>query len=134
MEIHRLRPEHLDGVLALCVAEGWPDLPEDPTRAMRILTAPGVTTVVAVVASEVVGFAQLFSDGELVAYLASIAVDARFRERGVGRALMEESLRLGGGTRVDLLSEDASVSFYERFPHFRKRGYRLYPFHESKDE
>ena len=55
---------------------------------MRILTAPGVTTVVAVVASEVVGFAQLFSDGELVAYLAGIAVDARFRERGVGRALM----------------------------------------------
>ena len=100
---------------------------------MRILTAPGVTTVVAVNEGEVVGFAQLLSDGELQAFLASIAVDARFRGRGVGRALVEEALRLGGGTRIDLLSEDASVGFYERFPHFRKPGYRLYPFHESSD-
>jgi ribosomal protein S18 acetylase RimI-like enzyme len=101
---------------------------------MRILTAPGVTTVVAVVEGEVVGFAELLSDGELLAYLASIAVDARFRGRGVGRALVEGSLRLGGGTRVDLLSEDETVGFYDRFPHFRKPGYRLYPFHESSDD
>ena len=134
MEIHRLRPEHLDGVLTLNVAEGWPELPEDPGRAVRILTAPGVTTVVAVVEGEVIGFVQLLSDGELVAYLASIAVDLRFRRRGVGRALVEESLRLGGGRRVDVLSEDASLSFYERFPHFRKPGYRLYPFHESGED
>ena len=78
MEILRLLPEHLDGVLALCVAENWPSLPEDPARAMRILTAPGVTTVVAVNEGEVVGFAQLLSDGELQSFLASIAVDARF--------------------------------------------------------
>src|SRR5262249_18973317 len=127
VEIHRFRAEHLEGVLALNSAEGWPELPDDPPRAMRILTAPGVTTVVAVDAGEVVGFAELLSDGELVASLASIAVDARFRGRGIGRALIEASLRFGGGTRIDLLSEDASAPFYERFPHFRKPGYRLYP-------
>ena len=47
------------------MAEGWPSLPDDPARALRILTAPGVTTVVAVIQGEVIGFAELFSDGEI---------------------------------------------------------------------
>jgi ribosomal protein S18 acetylase RimI-like enzyme len=134
MEIRQFRADDLDGVLALCVAEGWPDLPDDPVRALRLLTAPGVTTVVAVVEGAVVGFAELFSDGELVAYLASVAVDARFRSRGIGRALVEESLRKAGGTRIDLLSLEASAGFYETFPCFRMPGFRLYPFHQASDE
>ena len=102
--------------------------------ALRLLTAPGVTTVVAVVEGKVVGFAELFSDGELQAFLTSIAVDARFRGRGIGRALVETSLRNAGGERIDLLSEEASVGFYESFPHFRKPGLRLYPFHHATED
>jgi len=37
----------LPGIIALCVAEGWPSYPEDPARAHRALTAPGATAVVA---------------------------------------------------------------------------------------
>jgi ribosomal protein S18 acetylase RimI-like enzyme len=62
-------------------------------RALRLLTAPGVTTVVAVDNGNVVGFAELFSDGELQAFLTSIAVNRRFRGRGIGGAHVEESLR-----------------------------------------
>jgi ribosomal protein S18 acetylase RimI-like enzyme len=134
MEIHPFCADHLDGVLALCVAEGWPSLPEDPVRALRILTAPGVTTVVAVIEGEVVGFGELFSDGELQAFLTSLAVSVRYRGRGIGRALVEESLRVAGGERIDLLSEEASVGFYESFPHFRKPGFRLYPFHQATQD
>jgi ribosomal protein S18 acetylase RimI-like enzyme len=134
VEIDPFHAEHLDGVLTLCVAEGWPSLPEDPVRALRLLTAPGVTTVVAVIEGEVVGFAELLSDGELQAYLASVAVAAHFRGRGIGRALVEESLRRAGGTRIDLLSEEASVGFYETFPLFRKPGFRLYPFHQATED
>ena len=133
MEIERFRPEHLESVLALCAAEGWPSLPEDPARALRILRAPGVTTVVAMADGAVVGFAELFSDGEVQAFLTSIAVDSRSRGQGIGRALVAESLRLAGGERIDLLSEDESVGFYESFPHFVKPGYRLYPFHDGDD-
>ena len=134
MEIHPFCAEHLDGVLALCVAEGWPSFPDDPARALRILTAPGVTTVVAVIESDVVGFAELFSDGELQAFLTNLAVSAGHRGRGIGRALVEESLRVAGGERIDLLSEEASVGFYESFPHFRKPGFRLYPFHDATQD
>ena len=42
------RREHLDGVIALCQEEGWPTFPEDPGRALRALTAPGVKCVVAI--------------------------------------------------------------------------------------
>jgi ribosomal protein S18 acetylase RimI-like enzyme len=120
-------PQHLDGVLALCVTEGWPSLPADPVRALRALTAPGVTTVVALDGADVVGFAQLMSDGEIQAYLALLAVRADRRRSGLGRALVAEAVRLAGGQRVDLLSDDDAAAFYERLPHRRKHGFRLYP-------
>ena len=129
VEILPFGPEHLAGVLRLCRAEGWPSFPDDPHRAERILTAPGVTTVVAIEAEEVIGFAELLSDGELQAYLANLAVDHAHRRHGTARALVEEALRRAGGERVDLLSEEAATGFYEQLPHFRKQGFRLYPFH-----
>jgi ribosomal protein S18 acetylase RimI-like enzyme len=95
--------------------------------------APGVTTVVAVDQEAVVGFAEVFSDGEIQAFLANVAVDEAHRGKGVGRALVVEALRLAGAERVDLLSEDEAVAFYESFPHFRMPGFRLYPFHEGDD-
>jgi ribosomal protein S18 acetylase RimI-like enzyme len=129
--IRRFEQRDLEGVLALCRAAGWPSLPEDPARAARVLTAPGVTTVVAVDDERVVGFAQLFSDGEIQAFLTSIAVDATQRARGIGRALVTEGLVQAGGERIDLLSEEGATGFYEKLPHFRKPGFRLYPFHEG---
>lgn len=122
--------EHLPGVLRLCEAEGWPSLPEDPQRARRVLTAPGVTTVVSLDRDDVIGFAQLLSDGEIQTFLASLVVARSQRGRGLGRALVEEALRAAGGQRVDLLSENAAVGFYESFPHQRKPGFRLHPFYE----
>ncbi len=133
VEIVPFSEEHLDGVLRLCVAEGWPSFPDDPERAIRLLTAPGVTTVIALGNGKVIGFAQLFSDGELQSFLANLAVDEGFRGRGTGRALVTEALRLAGGERIDLLSEDKTVGFYERFPNFRKTGFRLYPFHDENE-
>jgi predicted N-acetyltransferase YhbS len=120
---------HLPGVLALCTAEGWLSLPADPQRANRVLSAPGVTTVVAVAAQtgDVVGFAELLSDGELQSYLANLLVGVSWRGRGVARVLVAEALRQAGGERVDLLSEDAAVGFYQALNHREKRGFRLYP-------
>ncbi|MCY1140222.1 hypothetical protein OWR29_19660 [Actinoplanes sp. Pm04-4] len=71
VQIRPFEPGDLPGVLHLCEAEGWPSFPANPPRALRILTAPGVTTVVALDAGAVIGFAELFSDGELQAYLAN---------------------------------------------------------------
>ena len=76
---------------------------------------------------EVVRFAQMFGDGEFQAYLASFVVDRLARRHGVARTLVCEALRHVGGERVDLLSEDAAVGFYESFSHRRKPGFRVDP-------
>jgi ribosomal protein S18 acetylase RimI-like enzyme len=131
VEIRSFEPDDLPGILRLCEAEGWPSFPADPPRALRILTAHGVTTVVAVDGGAVVGFAEMFSDGELQAYLANLAVDAGRRGAGIGRRLVTEALRLAGGERIDLLSEEGTTGFYRALPHFEKPGFRLYPFHEG---
>ena len=79
MQLRRYLSPDLAGVLRLCERENWPTLPKDPARADRALTALGVTTVVAIDERNVVGFAQLLSDGEVQAYLALIAVDPAYR-------------------------------------------------------
>ena len=121
------RREHLDGVIALCADEGWPSFPEDPARALRALTAPGVKTVVAVDEDVIVGFAYGQGDGEIEAHLSNLVVTKSHRRRGIARRLVEEVFRRTGGTRMDLLAEPDSEAFYESFEHRELRGFRIWP-------
>ena len=125
-EIRPFAAPDLDGVVALCAAEGWPSFPEDPARALRALTAPGVTTVVAVDDGVVAGFAQLLSDGEIQAHLSLIAVDIRHRRKGLALAMLQEALRRAGGQRIDLIT-DTAPEFYAALPHRRLDGFRIWP-------
>jgi ribosomal protein S18 acetylase RimI-like enzyme len=113
-------------VIALCAAEGWPSFPEDPARALRALTAPGVTTVVAVRGERVVGFAQLVSDGEIQAHLSLIAVAPEARRQGIAIEMLQASLARAGGVRIDLVT-DTAPEFYAALPHHRFEGFRIYP-------
>jgi ribosomal protein S18 acetylase RimI-like enzyme len=122
----------LDGVIALCAAEGWPSFPEDPARALRALTAPGVTTVVAADGETVIGFAQLLSDGEIQAHLSLIAVAQSHRRRGLALAMLREGLRRAGGIRIDLVT-DSAPDFYAALPHHRLEGFRIYPQFAKKE-
>jgi ribosomal protein S18 acetylase RimI-like enzyme len=128
MQIRRYWPDDLSGVLRLCEVERWPSVPKDPARANRALTAPGVTTMVAMEDNQVVGFAQMQSDGEVQAHLSLIAVENGFRGRGIARELIAAALQEAGGLRVDLVT-DSAKGFYRKFPHRRMSGFRLYPSH-----
>lgn len=125
-EVRLFQPGDLDGVIALCAAEGWPSFPEDPARALRALTAPGVTTVVADEAGRVVGFAQLLSDGEIQAHLSLIAVHPDARRQGLARELLRYALAIAGGLRIDLVT-DTAPEFYAALPHRRFEGFRVWP-------
>ena len=116
----------LDGVIALCAAEGWPSFPEDPARALRALTAPGVTTAVAADGAHVAGFAQLLSDGEIQAHLSLIAVDPAHRRQGLARRMLVLALAHAGGVRIDLTT-DTAPDFYAALPHRRLYGFRIWP-------
>jgi|HubBroStandDraft_1064217.scaffolds.fasta_scaffold38651_3 ribosomal protein S18 acetylase RimI-like enzyme len=126
VDVRRFQPSDLGGVIALCAAEGWPSFPEDPARALRALTAPGVTTVVAAEGDHVAGFAQLLSDGEIQAHLSLIAVDPAWRRQGLARRMLVLALSLAGGVRIDLIT-DSAPDFYAALPHRRLDGFRIWP-------
>jgi GNAT superfamily N-acetyltransferase len=117
---------HLPGILALCTAENWPSLPTDPARANTVLTAPGVTTVVALDGELVTGFAYLQSDGHIQAHLSQMAVHQSYRRKGIGRALLEYAAPLTGAQRIDLVT-DTAEDFYSSFEHRTFAGFRIYP-------
>jgi ribosomal protein S18 acetylase RimI-like enzyme len=131
MEIVAYQPKFLDALLSLCKQEGWISFAANPERAGRAMTGPGVTALVAVEREgdeeRAVGFAQAVGDGCFGGYLCMLLVDPEARSRGIGKALVERTLVESGVLRLDLLSSDRAMSLYERFPHNKIPGFRLYP-------
>jgi ribosomal protein S18 acetylase RimI-like enzyme len=130
--IRRYAESDLPGVLRLCAIEDWPSLLEDVARAHRALTAPGVTTLVAVKPGQLLGFAKLHSDGEIQAHLSYLVVDPTERRKGIGRQLIEHGLREAGGVCIDLLTNRAGA-FFASLPHVQITGYRMYPSSDGGD-
>jgi ribosomal protein S18 acetylase RimI-like enzyme len=131
MEIVAYQPKFLDALLALCKEEGWVSFAANPERAGRAMTGPGVTALVAVEgageAQRALGFSQAVGDGCFGGYLCMLLVDEEARGRGIGKALVERTLVESGVLRLDLLSSERAMPLYERFPHNKIPGFRLYP-------
>jgi len=121
-----IEKRHLAGIINLCKTEGWTSYTEDHETSWRVLTAPGVCTVVAIEGKEVVGFVQTQSDGIIQAHISLIPVAKVCRRRGIGRRLVEEAFARCGGKRIDLITDEAD-DFYRSFTHKHWSGYRIYP-------
>ena len=119
--------DDVDVVMQICRDEAWPSFAEDGDKTWRALTAPGVTTIVALEDGAVIGFAQMQSDGVVQAHLSTIAVRRDRRSSGIGKRLVQEALARAGGLRIDLISTESSDGFYESFEHRRFPGFRIYP-------
>jgi ribosomal protein S18 acetylase RimI-like enzyme len=116
----------VEAVAALGEREGW-DSWADRARTRRALGAPGASTLVVREDDRVVGAAHAISDGAISTYLGMLLVDASHRGQGIGSALIADLFRREGYRRMDLLTVDESVAFYERLTHHRFPGFRLYP-------
>jgi GNAT superfamily N-acetyltransferase len=113
-----------DRVAALCAAEGWPSF--SPQNVATALCAPGVIALTAHDDDELVGVAELLTDGTVVAYLGLLVVARHARRGGVARSLVGELFARCDLSRIDLLSEVDATAFYESLPHKVKLGYRIY--------
>ena len=133
MRIATYEPKHLDQILALCKAEGWTTFAGSRDRAARAMGNPGVTALVAIDdeagsdGEHVLGFSQAVGDGAFGGYLCMLLVAEDSRGHGIGKALVERTLVESGVLRLDLLSSEGAMSLYERFPHNRIPGFRIYP-------
>ena len=114
---------HLDGLIALLAAEGWTEYTDDVERTYRALTAPGVTTLVAIVAREVAGAIQVQSDGVIQAHVSMLLIDRNARGARLGSRLLREGLQRAGGLQLDIRTR--TEGYYERFGASRSLGFRL---------
>jgi GNAT superfamily N-acetyltransferase len=114
---------HLDGLIALVAAEGWTEYTDDVERTYRALTAPGVTTLVAIGRERVVGTIQVQSDGLVQAHVSMLLIDRNWRGAGLGSRLLREGLRRAGGLQLDIRTR--TEGYYERLGASRSLGFRL---------
>jgi ribosomal protein S18 acetylase RimI-like enzyme len=114
---------HLDGLIALLAAEGWTEYTDDVERTYRALTAPGVTTLVAIVARQVAGAIQVQSDGVIQAHVSMLLIDRNARGARLGSRLLREGLQRAGGLHLDIRTR--TEGYYERFGASRSLGFRL---------
>lgn len=126
MKYERYQRAFLQDVIDICIKQGWDSYSSDLERTHRVLSAAGVTTIVAVDDGVVCGFAQIQSDGEIQAHLSVLAVKESHRRQGVGKELIAKCFRESGGVRLDLVT-DGAQGFYESMNHSLKTGFRLYP-------
>jgi ribosomal protein S18 acetylase RimI-like enzyme len=127
VRLETITRECLADIIELCRAEGWTSYMEDPEVTWRALTAPGVTTIVARDGNEVVGFAQILSDGQIQAHLSLVVVARNRRREGIGRCLVQEALSRSGARRADLLADEDVHGFYLSLRHKQMPGFRIYP-------
>lgn len=114
---------HLDELIALVAAEGWTEYADDGQRTYRVLTAPGVTTLVAIADGRVAGAIQVQSDGLIQAHVSMLLIDGNWRGLGLGSRLLREGLERAGGLRLDIRTR--TEGYYERLGASRSLGFRL---------
>lgn len=114
---------HLDGLIALVAAEGWTEYTDDAERTHRALTAPGVTTLVAIAGGHLVGAIQVQSDGLIQAHVSMLLIDRNSRGTGLGSRLLRRGLERAGGVQFDIRTR--TEGYYERLGASRSLGFRL---------
>jgi hypothetical protein len=83
-------------------AEGWAEYADDVERTYRALTAPGVTTLVAIADGRVAGAIQIQSDGVIQANVPMLLIDGNWRGAGLSSRLVPEGLERSGGLQLDV--------------------------------
>ena len=114
---------HLDGLIALVAGEGWTEYTDDAERTYRALSAPGVTTLVAIAGRRVVGAIQVQSDGVVQAHVSMLLIDRDWRGHRLGFGLLREGLERAGGMWLDIRTR--TEGYYERLGASRPLGFRL---------
>lgn len=98
----------------LSSAEGWASPTQRPADSL-LAWQHSWPALVAVQDGMVVGFVRGLTDGAITMFIAEMAVDARFRSSGIGRALLDACHSLYPTTRLDLLSADDARAFYKAY-------------------
>ena len=123
VSIETFEQAHLDELISLFATEGWTEYADDVERTSRALTAPGVTTLVAIVDGRVAGAIEVQSDGLIQAHVSLLLIDQHQRGAGLGSRLLREGLERAGGVQLDIRTR--TEGYYERLGASSSLGFRL---------
>jgi len=110
-------PEHLEGAVALSRQAGWPHRLEDWQMALAL--SSGVVAIEE--ERRVVGTVLVTSYGDGCATINMVIVDEAMRGRGLGRKLMDASLKIAGERQLRLVATNDGLPLYQKLG-FRQTG------------
>ena len=96
----------------LSIPEGWMTPLHRPNEALTAWQHSWPTLVVTE-NEYVIGFVRGLTDGEVTTFIAELLVAPEQRGKGLGRLLLDACHLLYPHTRLDLISEETAVSFYQ---------------------
>lgn len=98
----------------------WPNHPNPETHLKLLQQSSKVVLALDENANKVVGFITAISDGVLSAYIPLLEVLPEYKNKGIGKALVEHMLKeLENIYMIDLSCDQDLVPFYERFGMFK---------------
>lgn len=98
----------------LSQALGWPSPTQRPADSLHAWQHSW-PALMAIEGERVVGFVRALTDGAITMSIAEMAVEARQRGRGIGRALLDACHALYPTARLDLLATDEARAFYQAY-------------------
>jgi len=116
---------------SLCSAVGWPRRPAAKVCAalensflVAALVEESSGSASAPPLRELVGLARATSDGAFEATLWDVLVSPRLQRRGLGRALVQQTMRLllARGLSVSLFADPAALAFWEQLGFVQEPG------------
>ncbi|WP_106498267.1 GNAT family N-acetyltransferase [Lentibacillus sp. Marseille-P4043] len=101
----------------------WPNPPNQQTHLKLLKKSSKVVIAIDDRSNQVVGFISAVSDGVLSAYIPFLEVLPKYKNRGIGKELVNRILQeLDDIYMVDLCCDDDLVPYYENFGMQRSNG------------
>ena len=101
----------------------WPNPPNPQTHLKLLKKSSKVVIAIDDKTNQVVGFITAISDGVLSAYIPFLEVLPEYKNKGIGKELVDRMLKeLDDIYMIDLCCDDDLVPYYEKFGMTKTNG------------
>lgn len=101
----------------------WPKPPNLQTHLILLKNSSKVIIAIDDQTNQVIGFITAISDGVLSAYIPFLEVLPEYKNKGIGKELVDRMLKeLDDIYMIDLCCDDDLISYYENFGMIKANG------------
>ncbi|MFD1413124.1 GNAT family N-acetyltransferase [Oceanobacillus jeddahense] len=116
-------------IQALNKEEGWNTLVENYLSTKEAWKNSDVALVIEIEEQEIIGYTRGLTDTCITLFICELLIDNQYRGLGLGKKIIHYLHNMYPNTRIELLADSSSRSFYEEF------GFRtFYGYRKTKEE